>query len=162
MRRVIADSTPLIALSYIGHLDLLRQLYQDIYIPKAVYDEINIKKDAASEALSSALDWIHVVEVDETIDRSMYKARLHTGEVEVIILAQQSPVADLVIIDDNAAKKTAKYLGLTVTGTMGVLLKAKRTGSIQAVAPLLEKMKDNGFYITDTIIKLTLEQAGEI
>ena len=54
----------------------------------------------------------------------VYKAKLHAGEVDVMILAQSKPPADLVIIDDNAAKKTAKYLGLKVTGTIGVLLKA--------------------------------------
>lgn len=48
----------------------------------------------------------------------MYRAKLHDGEVEVMILAQEKG-ADLVIIDDHAAKKTAKYLGLPVTGTMG-------------------------------------------
>lgn len=47
----------------------------------------------------------------------MYQAKLHAGEVEVMILAQESPGADLVILDDNAAKKTAKFLGLKVTGT---------------------------------------------
>lgn len=55
---------------------------------------------------------------------------LHAGAVEVMILAQEQK-ADLVIIDDNAAKKTAKYLGLTVTGTLGILLKAKRQGVVQ-------------------------------
>ena len=54
----------------------------------------------------------------------MFSARLHAGEIEVLTLAQECG-ADLLIIDDNAAKKTAKYLGFTVTGTMGVLLKAK-------------------------------------
>ena len=62
----------------------------------------------------------------------MYKAKLHAGEVDVMILAQADPKADLVIIDDNAAK-TAKYLGLTVTGTLGVLIKAKQSGIISSV-----------------------------
>lgn len=57
----------------------------------------------------------------------MYQAKLHAGEVEVMILAQEEPPANLVILDDNAAKKTAKYLGLKVTGTLGVLIKAKIT-----------------------------------
>ena len=78
----------------------------------------------------------------------MYKAKLHAGEVEVMILAQQDPKADLLIIDDNAAKKTAKFLGLTVTGTMGVLLRAKREGLIDKVAPLLDKIRENGFYLS--------------
>ena len=58
-------------------------------------------------------------------------------------------------------KKTAKYLGLTVTGTMGVLLKAKAEGLITEVSPLLSKIKENGFYISDRIVDLVLKQAGE-
>ena len=48
--------------------------------------------------------------------KQMYRAKLHDGEAEVMILAQEASTADLVIIDDNAAKKTAKFLGLHVTG----------------------------------------------
>lgn len=73
--------------------------------------------------------------IPEETNKKMYKAKLHDGEVEVMILAQGETKADLVIIDDNAAKKTAKYLGLTVTGTMGVLLKAKSEGYIKQLAP---------------------------
>ena len=70
--------------------------------------------------------------------------------------------ADLVIIDDNAAKKTAKYLGLTVTGTLGVLIKAKQSGIISSVKNVITKIQSNGFYINENIIKLTLKQAGEL
>lgn len=90
----------------------------------------------------------------------MYKAKLHDGEVEVMILAQERN-ADLVILDDNAAKKTAKYLGLTVTGTLGVLVKAKHRGIIEEVRPLLSEMRQNGFYISKAVEDMVLEQAGE-
>lgn len=90
----------------------------------------------------------------------MYQAKLHAGEVEVMILAQETN-ADLVILDDNAAKKTAKFLGLTVTGTMGVLLKAKSLGFISEVKPIIDRIKDNGFFITNELYNLILNQAGE-
>lgn len=70
--------------------------------------------------------------------------------------------ADLVIIDDNAAKKTAKYLGLTVTGTLGVLIKAKQSGIISSVKNAITKIQSNGFYINENIIKLALKQVGEL
>ncbi len=90
----------------------------------------------------------------------MYKAKLHDGEVEVIILAQEQK-ADLVILDDNVAKKTAKYLGLSVAGTLGVLVKAKRQGIIKEIRPLLWEMKQNGFYVSNVVEQMVLEQAGE-
>ena len=161
MRKVIVNSTPLIALSNIGQLDLLRQLYCEIYLPQAVFREVCEKNDAAGDAMRKAHDWIHVVPIEHPEQYAMYRAKLHAGEVEVMILAQEAPKADLLIMDDNAAKKTAKFLGLPVTGTMGVLLKAKRSGLIVAVSPLLEAIKENGFYISDQVTQLVLREAGE-
>lgn len=161
MRKMIVNSTPLIALSNIGQLDLFRRLYGEIYLPQAVFREVSEKNDAASDAMSRAHDWIHVVSIEHPEQYAMYRAKLHAGEVEVMILAQEPPRADLLIIDDNAAKKTAKFLGLPVTGTMGVLLKAKRSGLIGAVAPLLNAIKDNGFYISDQVMQLVLREADE-
>ena len=85
----------------------------------------------------------------------------HAGEVEVMILAQEQK-ADLVIIGDNAAKKTATYLGLIATGTLGVLLKAKSRGIVQEIAPLVAEMKRNGFYIDPTLEAFVMKQAGEV
>lgn len=161
MRRVIVNSTPLIVLSHIGKLDLLRQLYREIVIPQAVYDEVTQKRDIAQTALESSRSWIKVIGIKDADKYTMYKAKLHAGEVETMILAQEEPRADLVIVDDNSAKKTAKFLGLSVTGTIGVLLKAKRLGYIDAVAPLLEKMRENGFYVSEEVMSLALEKAEE-
>lgn len=65
-------------------------------------------------------------EIKDIADRKMYKAKFHAGEVDVMILAQSGPMADLVIIDDNAAKKTAKYLGLMVIGYVRSFAKGKK------------------------------------
>ena len=90
----------------------------------------------------------------------MFSARLHAGEIEVLMLAQECD-ADLLVIDDNAAKKTAKYLGFMVTGTMGVLLGAKREGYIDLVKPLMERLIADGFYVSPMVRDYVLEAAGE-
>lgn len=89
------------------------------------------------------------------------KLQWHSAFVSAMGLDFGPDRADLVIIDDNAAKKTAKYLGLTVTGTLGVLLKAKSKGIVQEIAPLLTEMKRNGFYIDSVVEGFVLKQAGE-
>ena len=89
-----------------------------------------------------------------------FSTRLHAGEIEVITLAQECG-ADLLILDDNMAKKTAKYLGLTVTGTMGVLLRAKREGHIEKVKPLVDRLIADGLFISPTVREYVLSQAGE-
>lgn len=148
-------------LSDIGLLHVLKALYAEICIPEAVYREVTKKDDSACQVFKTALDWIHVEKIANQSDKKMYKAKLHDGEVEVMILAQEGSADDLVVIDDNAAKKTAKYLGLKVTGTIGVLLKAKEKGIILEIAPVLEKMKKNGFYISESLEQMVMRQAGE-
>lgn len=161
MLRVIVNSTPLIILCNIGRLDILQKLYGEIVVPEAVYKEVTAKEESVCQRLVSA-EWIHMERIQEKTDKKMYKAKLHDGEVEVMILAQENDNTDLVIIDDNAAKKTAKYLGLNVTGTLGVLLKAKKKGIIKEVSPVLNEMKRKGFYISEYVEHLVLEKAGEL
>ncbi len=84
------------------------------------------KSDSACQQIKNNLDWIHVCKIKNENEKKMYRAKLHAGEVEVMILAQEDEKEDLLIIDDNSAKKTAKFLGLKVTGSLGILLKAKK------------------------------------
>ncbi len=160
MLKVIVNSTPIIVLCGIGKLDILRRLYGEITIPGAVYREVTAITDSACMQIKNAGSWIQVECIRDSTEKKMYKAKLHAGEVEVMILAQEQK-ADLVIIDDNAAKKTAKYLGLTVTGTLGILLKAKSQGIVQRIDTLLTDMEKNGFYIDSRLEAMVLEQAGE-
>lgn len=135
MRKVIVNSTPLIALCKINRLELLKELYGEITIPEAVFLEVTAKNDAVKRKLLESGAWIHVQTISDNSDKRMYKAKLHDGEVEVMILAQEIK-ADLVIIDDNAARKTALYLGLPLTGTIGVLLRARKPALFRKSCPL--------------------------
>ena len=162
MRKVIVNSTPLLVLGNIGRLDILRSLYEQIEIPAAVYREVTEKNDAASKALLAASNWIKVRTVENIADYAMYQAKLHAGEVETMIIAQKPVKADLVILDDMAARKTAQYLGLTVTGTMGVLVKAKQKQIIPAVKPILDEIMRNGFYISEKVVKMVLKSVDEL
>ena len=161
MPRVIVNSTPLIVLSNINYLHLLKDLYKDIYIPQAVYDEVTAKNDSACQQIKNNLNWIHICKIQNQSQKRMYQAKLHDGEVEVMILAQENQNKDLVIIDDNSAKKTAKYLGLTVTGSLGNILKAKKQGLIHSVITLMNQLIQNGFYITPEVYDFVKDEAGE-
>ena len=161
MRKVIVNSTPLIALAGIGCLDVLQKLYGKITIPRAVYTEINAKPDSECvKQLKLNADWILIDDISNVEAKSYYKTQLHDGEVEVMILAKESS-ADLVIIDDNNAKKHAQYLGLSVTGTLGLLMKAKSVGYISELKPLLQKLVDNRIYISQALIDKCLRIVGE-
>ena len=159
MRKVILNSTPLIILSKIGELEILKNSYVEIIIPRAVFEEVTRKNDLAKEKILNS-EWIKILEVQDKSDRKIYQAKLHDGEVEVMMLAKEIS-ADLLIIDDNAAKKTAKFLGFKVTGTLGILIKAKAEKIISEVRPILEKMLAEKFYISDKILNLVLKTARE-
>ena len=68
-----------------------------------------------------------------------------------MILAQEYDGEHLVIIDDGAARKTAEFLGLNVTGTIGVLIKARNMGYIQKVMPAILELEKQGIYFSDTL-----------
>jgi len=157
MRKVVANTTPLIALAGIGRLELLHLLYGEIYIPSAVLSEI--ESEPAKTQVTMA-DWIKVIEVHGVASRSLFSARLHIGEIEVILLAQEQ-MADLVLMDDNAAKKTAKFLGLSVAGTLGVLIRAKKEGLIREVKPIMEDLIADGLYVDNKIRKMVLKASSE-
>ena len=120
-------------------------MYGKIMIPDAVYREVTEKRDVASQRIEAAKEWIEIRKVDPNLDRRMYRAKLHDGEVEVMLLAQEVG-ADAVIIDDSAARKTAEYLSLPLTGTLGVMIKAKQQGLLEAVMPVVQQMEQNGVY----------------
>ncbi len=160
MRKVIVNSTPLITLSKLRSLSLLRELYEEIIIPNAVKEEITVKDDLASQDVLDNLTWIKVMDCP-VVDKKVFSSKLHSGEVEVLILAQTLN-ADLIIVDDKPARKVATFLGLEITGTVGVLVKAKQRGLIKAVKPFIESMKEIDIRLSDDVIKMALSTAGEI
>lgn len=162
MRKVVVNTTPLIALSHVGQLELLKRMYDEIIIPEAVYEELSIKTESVcKKEVDNSLDWIRVERIKNQMAKDMYKTQLHDGEVEVMILAKETS-ADVVIIDDANAKKYAKYLKLPVTGTLGVLLRAKQQGHIDRLEPILRQMIEKGIYISANLVEMCLKQAGEI
>ena len=70
--------------------------------------------------------------------------------------------ADIVILDDKDARKIARGFGLKVTGTIGVLMLAKRRGVIKEVKPLIEELIREGFRISDDLLKTILEEMNEV
>ena len=153
MRKVIVNSTPLIALSEKGQLDLLKNMYGEIIIPKAVYLEVTAKNDIVKALLESNRQWIHVEDITSVNEKVLYRSRLHEGEVEVMILAQEMK-ADLVVIDDGAARKMAEYLNLPLTGTIGVIIKAQQEGLIEDAVPLINQMRAKGIYFSERLIEM--------
>lgn len=133
-RIVVVNSTPIIALSVTNKLHLLKDLYGEIIIPKAVLDEVMVKKDSVSQrVLARAKDWIITKTITNNDAKKFFKVQLHEGEVEVMLLGKELE-ADLLVIDDCTAREYAKYLDFKITGTLGVILRAKEKGSLKRLS----------------------------
>ena len=130
--KVIANSGPIIALAKLGLLSLLKELYGAVVIPSTVNHEVVIKglqrgeEDAQDVNLAINLGHIIVELMDESrISEEINNLPVHNGEKSVIELFLKMK-ADLALLDDRLARDSAKKLGVTVKGTLGVIIDAYR------------------------------------
>lgn len=160
-RLVVTNTTPIIALSLIGQLDLLWALYGEVLAPSAVVAEVmagGIRRVGASELRQA--HWLRRVDLADP-GRADLLADLDRGEAEAIALAQELK-ADLLIVDERLARRHAQHLGIPITGTLGVLLKAKQVGLIVEVRPLIVRLEEGGIRLGASLMGRTLELAGEL
>lgn len=127
------------------------------FIPYGVYEELSV--ESKDNFLDNA-DFVILKKIQNEEAKKFFKTSLHKGEVEVMILAEEIN-ADLCIIDDLLARKYAKYLGLKITGTMGILIKAKEKGYINQIKPLLDQLIYNNIYIDNNLYVKVLDIANE-
>lgn len=162
---VVSDTSPITNLAAIGHLDLLQKLYAQITIPEEVRDELVLggagQNPGAREVQSES--WFIVVGIDAQ-ERGqlarMYPA-LDVGEVAALALAVARS-ADLVLLDDKAARHAASALKLSYVGIVGILLAAKSRGLVTLVKPILDDLRASaGFRLADAIYQGALHHAGE-
>lgn len=156
---VVVDTTPIIALSIIGQLQLLESLYGEVWIPPAVSAEVAAGGSRPGAAELQRAAFVRVATLVNPSQADML-SDLDRGEAEVIALARERR-AGLVILDERLARRHAVRLGLTVTGALGVLIQAKRRGYVAAVRPLLDQLRAGGMYLDDGLVRRTLELAGE-
>lgn len=150
---IISDSSPLIALAKIGRFKLLRDLFKGIYISKAVHREVVVhgKEKIGEKEVTQGIKkgWIKVLEVRE---REPYALLLGEGEGETIALAKERR-ARVVIMDDRKGYILAKTLGITVIGTLGVILLAYKSGMISNMRDELDNLRENGFWFSDRLYR---------
>lgn len=159
MPKVVTNTTPIISLLILSKLDILKQLYSEISIPKAVFDEIELGKDKEYYQNLSKINWINILKIQDK-QALNYFIDLDAGEAETIVLASEIG-ADLVIIDEKLRRFYANHAKLTVTGTIGILIKAKKQDLVKELRPLLTSLVDNGIWLSKKLVTHVLKQVGE-
>ena len=157
--RVVSNTSPILNLAIIGRLKLLKQQFGVVHVPKAVQDELRAGEDRpGSPSIREALDagWIAVVRGPNTGMSDALRAELHGGEAEAIALAAETK-ADLVLLDERDARRTAARLNMKTTGVLGILLKAHRMGAIPNLSQALHDLRTKaGFHLSDAVIAAAL------
>lgn len=156
---LVVNSGPLISLARIGQLELLPAVFEGIVLPRAVFDEVTRdRRLPGAEAIARA-EWLSIVEVADLEAVERLSVWLGAGESEVLVLAQQLGVT--AAVDERRARGLATPLGVPQTGTVGILLEAKRLGLIPAVTPLLDQLGASGVRLSPRLYEEARRLAGE-
>ncbi len=147
---IISDTSCLIILNKIRELDLLHQLYKTV----------TITQDILLEYGENLPDWIEVQQVKDDYRQQLLEMQIDKGEASAIALALET-ADNIVILDDWKARKVAERLGLSVTGTLGVIIKAKNSGIIPSIKSYLEKIRRTNFRISEELEQIALKEANE-
>ncbi len=159
MPKIVSNTTPIISLLKLSQLNILKELYSEILIPYAVFQEIEDGKNKRYYQDISKIDWIKIVEIQDR-QAIKYFLDLDAGESEAIVLATEIG-ADLIIIDEKLGRFHAKHADLKVTGTIGILIKAKMQGIVRDLKPLLYELTEKDVWISEKLIEEILKQVGE-
>jgi predicted nucleic acid-binding protein len=157
----ISNTSPLLYLHLIQQLDLLPQLYETVLIPPAVETELQAGAQRGVDVPQvSALPWLRVVPVVSVTSIPMVMD-LGRGEAEVIALGLEQAGSRL-ILDDTLARRIARLQKLQITGTVGVVIKAKRSGLLPAVSPVISALRESGLWLSESLVTEVLRQTGEL
>ena len=147
---ILPDTSCLIFLDKIGQIDVLQSLYNRTLVTKEVADE----------HILPLKEWIEVVSVQDKRYQKVLEHSVDIGEASMMVLALE--MEDCVIsLDDLRARKVAGKLGLKMTGTLGIISKAKKTGHIESMKKTIDKLKRVDFRISDKVEQELLRISGE-
>jgi predicted nucleic acid-binding protein len=147
---IISDTSCLILLEKIGALHFLHYLFGQVIITKEIAEEFSLELP----------DWFKIEQPKNKIYQKILEASLDKGEASAIAFAIEQNDC-LLIIDDLKGRKYAEQLGITITGTLGIIVLAKQNGLIISVKPLLEKIKTTNFRLNFELEQDILQKVGE-
>jgi len=147
---VITDASCLIILEKISLLPVLHQLFATVLTTPEIADEYG----------HTLPEWIIVLSVKNKSLQSDFSSQVDKGEASAIALAHEIE-NNYLITDDLQARKLSIKLGLSVIGSLGILLRAKEAGFIKMIKPYIGKMKLTNFRVSDELYSAAMHKAGE-
>jgi predicted nucleic acid-binding protein len=160
---VISNTTPIITLIKVEKLEILKELFGEVYISNGVFKELISNEIFRDEArIIKTSDFIKTINVkNEFAVKLLQKtAGLDLGESESIVLSNELK-GDVLIIDEKRGRSVAKSMDLNISGTLGLLLKAKDMGIIDKVRPFLDKIIDANIRISMDLYEEIIKRSRE-
>ena len=162
---VVSDTTPIISLMKAGQLELLRQLFGVVYIPEAVYRELTDNEAFSEEVrMVQECEFLYVQKVDNGKSVTILQnfTGLDAGESEAIILADEMN-SDVLLMDEHKGWQVAKKLGITITGTIGILTQAFDEGMLtkEEVERCIELLKESGIRVSEKLYQRLNMEMGK-
>ena len=159
---VISDTTPLISLMKIGHLDLLKTYFGEIQIPEAVYKELTSNSKFANEAIQiNSCPFVHIVTIHDhdSVNLLRRATGLDLGESEAIILSDTMQ-ADLLLMDEARGRDVAEQMGIKIMGTIGLLIASYQNKHMNAdeIRKCIEILRNSGRHIGEKYFRLLMER----
>lgn len=158
---VVTDAGPLIHLGSCGCLWVLKSLFGQVIVPAAVWNEATAHPElpGAQEVLRA--DWLEVVSAPRVQVRPEFHGlELHRGERLGLELALELS-AEMFLSDDQEAVRAARGVEMPVLGSIGVLIRAKEKGLLEAVMPHLEAMRASGFWMSKRFVETVARMVDE-
>jgi uncharacterized protein len=157
---LVCDTSPIQYLHQLELLHILPSLAKQVFVPSAVAEEIKIGHSLGVNLPKlEKLDWV-IVRRPASVLALPLITNLGPGETEVLMLGLEMRGA-VVVLDDGPARELAEVLDLRLTGTLGLLLDAKKAGLVAAVRPLLETLQSLRFRLASRTFSAVLRLAGE-
>ncbi|GAB4259438.1 MAG: hypothetical protein Kow0027_26880 [Saprospiraceae bacterium] len=150
-KKVLVDTSCLIVLKKLDRLSLLNELYDEVIVTPQVLKEYGLELP----------EWVKVKDTSNRTARDLLLTQLGNGEASIIAVALEHR-KHILILDDAKARKIATRLELQLTGTLGVLAKAKLNGMIDNLSTILEDLEALNFHISDHLKRQILKAVGEL
>ena len=160
MPKAISNTSPLLYLYRIGVIEWLSELFAEVWIPQAVVDELQEgRRKGCDVPIPERLEWLRIVN-PKAKPSEWLSLDLGPGELTAMALALENP-KHIILLDDMLARRTAQAAGLTVWGTLKVLLESKCQGLTERIEPYVNRLEDAGMWLSEEIRQRILVLARE-
>ena len=156
--KAVSNTTPLRYLVAIEQEHLLGELFEKVYVPVAVQEELTDSRtpETVRVRMLSMPNWFEVRTVQET-ETTAFPVTLHRGERQAILLAEALR-ADVLLIDEQIGRTIALSRNLPLSGTLGVLERADRMGFVSDFQQVLHRLNASGFFLNEALEQQLLER----